>query len=389
MYLEKDEERMLNGEMGEAKAKAMEIIVKLGDFYGAERTIKIENAHISGISYKNIGDPGIDFLKKFSMEKVMVKTTINPIGFDMDFPEFFSGNREFITKQLEIVRIFDGMGVSPSLTCTPYYLSEIKKNEHLAWAESSAIVYANSIIGAMTNRESGISSLASAITGRAALYGLHTQEGRKATHTVKLDFKPEFFDYSLIGLFLGINIGKGIPYISGLELLPDALKSMGAAMNSTGSIPMFHAEGITPEWKASGPGDEIISIGKKDLQEMREKFSVDDEPDAVMIGCPHLSEGEIVAISDYMKKRRVKKEKSLLLFTSRQVKVRRAEFVSYIESKGARVFSDTCMVVSPLTSGYRTVGLSSGKAAYYVGKEKIGVFFSDIRTLLEMVTYED
>ncbi|MEM3540357.1 MAG: aconitase X, partial [Thermoplasmata archaeon] len=90
MFLTKEEEKMLNGEMGEAKRKAMEIIVKLGDFFGAENTIDVENVHISGISYKNLGDPGLDFLKKFKNEKVKVKTTLNPIGFDLDFPDFFT-----------------------------------------------------------------------------------------------------------------------------------------------------------------------------------------------------------------------------------------------------------------------------------------------------------
>ncbi|MEM3220405.1 MAG: aconitase X, partial [Thermoplasmata archaeon] len=161
MFLTKEEEKMLNGEMGEAKRKAMEIIVKLGDFFGAENTIDVENVHISGISYKNLGDPGLDFLKKFKNEKVKVKTTLNPIGFDLDFPDFFTNDSNFIKKQIEIINIFHSMGANNTLTCTPYYIENIWEKEHLAWAESSAIVYANSIIGARTNRESGISALAS------------------------------------------------------------------------------------------------------------------------------------------------------------------------------------------------------------------------------------
>ena len=388
MFLTKEEEKMLNGEMGEAKRKAMEIIVKLGDFFGAENTIDVENVHISGISYKNLGDPGLDFLKKFKNEKVKLNTTLNPIGFDLDFPDFFTNDSNFIKKQIEIINIFHSMGANNTLTCTPYYIENIWEKEHLAWAESSAIVYANSIIGARTNRESGISALASSITGKSANYGLHLDEGRKSTHTIFVDFSPSFFDYSLIGFLIGKTIKNGIPYIIGLKNDLDALKSLGASMNSTGSIPMFHAENITPEWKYAGKGDEKIRIDKKDIDDIRMKISVDIEPDAVLIGCPHLSEGEISAIAAYLKKRFVKKNKNLLLFTSKFVKEKMQDEIKIIEKSGAKVFSDTCMVVSPISHSFNTIGLSSGKATYYLGKEKLKIFYSDIQTLLEMITYE-
>jgi hypothetical protein len=388
MYLDNEEERILNGEEGEAKKIAMEIILRLGDFYGAEKTVKINNAHISGISYKNIGDAGIDFLEKFVNEKVAVKTTINPIGFDLDFPEFFTDDDDFLKKQMKIVDIFHRIGVIPSLTCTPYYIVDIKSGEHISWAESSAIVYANSIIGARTNRESGISALASAIIGRSAYYGLHTDEGRKATHKVILDFSPEFFDYAVLGLFIGLNIRNGIPYIVGLKNDLDALKSLGASMNSTGSIPMFHAEGITPEWKIADNAEEIIHVDKDDLRATKEKFSVDIEPESVMIGCPHLSEGELYAIEAYLRNRKLREGKNLFLFTSRHLKNKLMNVVSKIEKSGAKVFSDTCMVVSPISNRYKILGLSSGKATYYIGREKIKVFFSDMETVLGMVTYE-
>ncbi len=389
MFLTKLEEKMLNGEMGEAKEKAMQIIIKIGEFFGAEKTIEIKNVHISGISYKNIGDPGIDFLKKFMDEKVVIETTLNPIGFDLEYPHLFTEDKNFVEKQLQIIKIFQGMGAKQSLTCTPYYIENIGMGDHIAWAESSAIVYANSIIGARTNRESGISALASSITGRSAFYGLHTDEGRKSDFLVKLDFKPEFFDYSLIGLFIGLTIKNGIPYFVGLENDLDALKSLGASMNSTGSIPMFHAEGITPEWKNAGNGNEKIIIGKEDIKNLREKISVNIDPEAVLIGCPHLSEREISAIASFLKNRTVKKGKKLILFTSRFLKEKMKDEVRIIEKSGAKVFSDTCMVVSPLTLSLGTIGLSSGKATYYLGKEKIKIFYTDTKLMLEMVTNEN
>ncbi len=385
MYLTNEEEKMLNGEYGEALSTAMNLIVKLGEFYNAEKTVEISSSQISGISYKNIGDFGIDFLKKFENARVKVQTFINPIGFDLDSPEYFTDDEKFILKQKEIIDIYKKIGVKPTLTCTPYYIYKPSMGEHLAWAESSAIVYANSILGARTNRESGISALASALTGRVAYYGMHTDEGRKPTIKIKFDFRPEFSDYSTIGLYIGKTIENGIPYFTDIENDPDYLKILGASMNATGSIPMFHAENITPEWKIYNKEKiEKMVIEKKEIENFSENINCKKEPDVVFVGCPHLSDMEINEIAKLLKNRRVKKGKELMLFTSRTVKNNNIDTVREIEKSGAKVFSDTCMVVSPIYKNFAVIGLNSGKATFYLGKEKKTVLM-DLKNLLEMV----
>ncbi|MGC8662923.1 MAG: aconitase X catalytic domain-containing protein [Thermoplasmata archaeon] len=389
MLLTKEEERMLNGEYGYGNELAMEIILKLGEYYKAKNTISIKNAQISGISYKNLGEYGIDLLKKFKDTKVKVPSFLNPIGFDLDDPLFFTSDRNFIEGQTEILNLFRSIGANLSLTCTPYYLIEPKIKEHIAWAESSAIVYANSVLGARTNRESGVSALAAAITGRAANYGLHLDNGRKATIKIEFDFKLNFFDYAMVGLYLGSKIKNGIPYFKGLDNKNDALKSLGAALNSSGSIPMFHAEGITPEYRAADPDNvDVITLSKAELEEFRRSINSDLDPDVVMIGCPHLSGEEIKNIAIFLRNRKIKTGKDLILFTSRKVKNEFIDLVNEIMKSGAKVFTDTCMVVSPIQEKFAVVGLNSGKAAYYVGKEK-KIFFSDMRSLMEMVTDEN
>lgn len=389
MEITKEEERMLDGEFGEGTKIAMDLILKLGEYYGAKNTVKIGSVQISGISYKNLGEYGIDLLERFRGSGVKVPSYLNPIGFDLDEPEFFTNDSSFIKGQLKILDIFKSIGAHLSLTCTPYYILKPKMGEHIAWAESSAIVYANSVLGARTNRESGISALAAALTGRAANYGLHQNEGRRATIIVDFDFNLNFFDHAIAGLFLGSKIGKGIPYFKGISNNMDALKALGAALNSSGSIPMFHAENVTPEFKNAIPVDvEKITISRKDLENFRLSLSADMDPDVVMIGCPHLSTEELKNIALFLKKRKVRQGKGLILFTSRKVKEEAINYIIGIEKSGARVFTDTCMVVSPLQEKYSVVGLNSGKATYYVGRER-KVFFIDMVTLMELVTDEN
>ncbi len=179
MYLTKEEERILNGENGWANQTCMRILVRLGELFDAEKLIPINSAHVSGISYKTLGDAPIEFLKALADAdaKVKVKTTLNPQSLD---PEYLIKKlpNDLQQKQLDILRQFDRMGLTESLTCTPYYLGKLKRGSHMAWAESSAVVYANSVLGSWTNREGGPSALAAAIIGKTPDYGIHKPENR-------------------------------------------------------------------------------------------------------------------------------------------------------------------------------------------------------------------
>ncbi|MEM2638845.1 MAG: aconitase X, partial [Candidatus Bathyarchaeia archaeon] len=244
MYLSKEEERIYDGELGWAYEVSMKILVKLGDLYGARRLIPVESAHISGVSYKTIGDAPIEFLEALveSNGRARVKATTNPSGIDYEEPTFRLLPKHIIEKQKRIIEIYESLGIESSLTCTPYYIEPVQSGDHLSWAESSAVIYANSLLKAWTNREGGPSALASALIGKTPDYGLHQPENRRISAIVKVeaDLLSET-DYGLLGMHLGKVLGDKIPLIQGKIIGEELfLKQMGAAMATSGMVPMFY-----------------------------------------------------------------------------------------------------------------------------------------------------
>ncbi len=399
MYLSNEQERMLSGEEGEAVRKAMELIVALGKIYEAERLIPVSSVQVSGVSYKTIGDAGLEFIEDYAEmmkkegKKVRVKTTMNPAGMDIEKWQVMGVDREFAEKQMRIYKAYVSMGIEPSLTCTPYYFVNVPKfGEHLAWAESSAVSYANSVIGARTNREGGPSALASAITGLTAEYGLHLEENRKADVVVEVDFNPDSYLYAALGNHLGSllsKMGKKVPYFRGIKPSEDDMKALGAAMAATGSIALYHVEGTTPEWKNAIDDDlEVIKVDELEIREHIKGMDRDCEPELIAIGCPHASERELRRIAEMVKGRRKREDKELWVSVSRAVAERNKDAVRVIEDFGGLVLRDTCMVVSPIEKRFRSTGVNSGKAAYYLPKESFCrqcVRFRPLEDLVRMV----
>ena len=385
MYLTREEEKMLNGEYGYPHQKMMEILVKIGEIYKAERMIPVKSAQVSGVSYNTIGDAGLHFLRSLKGAKVRVPTTLNPIAFDKEHLSDLRVSDELFKKQMEIVNAYVDMGIKPTLTCTPYYFDNVPKfGEHIAWAESSAVIYANSIIGARTNREGAVTALASAITGRTPEYGMHIDENRKATHLIEFGFDVSEEDFPLIGLYIGENV-EGVPYLR-LVGDEDNFKLMGASMAASGSISMYHVENFTPEFRHALSDDvERIFVEKSELEKYRgEEMNLD----LVALGCPHLSEGEIRKIATYLKGKKKKSDVELWLFVSRSVVERMSDEIRIIENFGGKVMCDTCVVVSNTGKIYHKIGTNSGKAAYYLRKKKFGgakVIVRDLYTLLRSV----
>ncbi len=389
MYLTKEEEKMLEGEYGEATRKAMKLLVKLGDIYGAEKMVEVSSAQASGVSYKSIGDPGLEFLEGFAQEgaRVIVPTFLNPAGMDLENWKKFDFPEEFAEKQARIINAFKRMRVTISATCTPYYASALPRmNEHLAWAESSAVSFANSVIGALTNREGGPSALAAAITGRTPEYGLHLEENRKPTIVVEVE--AEEFEFGLLGNLVGKMVKNKIPYFKGIKkATTDDLKYLGAAMAASGAVALYYVEGITP--KASEQettGLEKTTITTEDLEKRKEELTTADEkPDLIAFGCPHLSIAEVKWISDFLKNRKMKTK--LWLFTSTAAKAiaDRMGYTENIERAGGSIITDTCMVVAPIEQmGFGTVAVNSGKAAHYLpGFCKQKVIIDSMENLLE------
>lgn len=363
-----DEERKRLLESDETM-ECMKILDALAKIYDAKGFVKISSAHISGVSYDNIGDEGLEWLRSIK-GRVRVKTTLNPAGMDLEKWVEMGISEEFYRKQMEIIDAFKKLGVETTLTCTPYYVYTPRFGEHIAWAESSAIVYANSILGARTNRESGISALASAITGVTPYYGLHIKENRAPTVIVKAKG-----DLSALGYKAGLELPNEIPYfVFEREVSIDELKLLSASIAATGNIAMFHAEKITPEWREFERPREVVEIDGK--------IEKSCHADLIAIGCPHCSMEELEMILKLLNGRKVKKE--FWIFTSRKVAEKAKLIVESLEKLGAKVFMDTCMVVSPATEKFRCVMVNSGKALEYLPKKrKVEVAFGDVRSCVE------
>ncbi len=371
MYLTSEEERMLNSD-NETVAKCMEIIVVLGRVFKAERLVEIRSSHVSGVSYKNIGDEGLEWLESLKA-KVKVGTTVNPAGMDVRRWREMGIEDEFYEKQMRVLKALEKIGAEITLTCTPYYIHKPKFGEHLAWAESSAVVYVNSIVGARTNMESGIGAIASAITGRTPYYGLHIKENRAPTVVLKVSGNPAYAGYEA-----GKIISGEIPYvIFDRSVSIDELKLFGAAMAASGKVTMFHSPGITPEWRDFEVPEERVEIDGRGERGC--------EPDLIALGCPHLSESELRKVLELLKGRKVKRE--LWLFTSRWVAEKIPEVVKAIENLGAKVFCDTCMVVSPASEKYGCVMVNSGKALEYLPKLRgVEVAFGSLKECIDTAT---
>ncbi|HKW43586.1 MAG TPA: aconitase X, partial [Thermoplasmata archaeon] len=216
MRLTRAQNRMLDaGTL--AQKKSMRILRAIGELTDAERLVRITSAHVSGASFKLIGDPGLEFLEDFARDaRVAVPTTVNPLGTDLSQWRELEIPAEFAAKQERVARAYETMGVQPTYSCTPYLLGiRPRLGDHIAWSESNAGCFANSVLGARTNRESGPSALAAAIVGATPDSGLHLDYGRQPTVLVNLRTKPHDLDYSLIGLVAGEQVADGLPYFRG------------------------------------------------------------------------------------------------------------------------------------------------------------------------------
>ncbi|MFA5348727.1 MAG: aconitase X catalytic domain-containing protein, partial [Methanoregula sp.] len=333
--------------------------------FGAERLVRIKSAQVSGASYKTIGEYGLAWLSSLDARAV-VPAVLNPIGMPRGRWKEMGIDDEFAAKQQAVIAAYERLGVNLECTCTPYYLHKTSFGDHLAWSESSAVSYANSVIGARTNREGGPSALAAALIGKTPCYGLHLEKNRKP-HVI-LEVKPGETDWSIahygaLGYHAGKLVGNKIPYFRGITPDPDQLKALGAAMAATGAVALYHVDNVTPEAKKAGynlAGLEVISVEPAEI----EQFFTGIPVDAVAVGCPHCSSGELIGIAGLLKGKTV--TKPLYVFAAQGVIDKNLKTVRSIERSGARVFADTCMVVSPVMERYPAIMVNSGKALAYV-----------------------
>jgi predicted aconitase len=389
MILTTEEETMLAGGQGKAVQKAMQILVALGKIYDASRMVPVSSVQIAGVSYDNLGEAGLEWLSEMAENggKTRVLATLNPAGMDRENWQALGIPVDFAEKQQRVLDAFTSMGVITTCTCTPYLVGNLPRfGESIAWAESSAVCFANSVIGARTNREGGPSALAAALTGRTADYGLHRQEHRQPGITVDVAARLEdTADFATLGKAMSEKIAtassnglKAIPYIRGVDSAGvEQLKAFCASAATYAGLAMFHMQGITPESHISPPMDSV-TLSQDDLEAAKASLNdaLSSEVDFVSLGCPHLSIREIARVADLLKGKKVTKE--FWITTARPTK-QIADTMGYtavIEASGAIFAVDTCCVVAPIRGRFRAMATDSAKACYYASaKNKFKTMF--------------
>jgi len=304
MYLTKEEERILQGNEGEVKARALKVIVKVGEIFGAEKLISISHAHVSGISYFNIKEYGVRFLEDLASSgaKFSVFTTANPYA---ACHLSYNGRRfskDVINYQEQIIKALISMGAR-AFTCAPYHVRRPKVGEHLAWAESNAVLYANSVLGAKTNREGGPLALLEAILGKTPYCGMHLEEERYPSILIEVPKPKLISEAATIGYLVGKISPSEIPYVEGLSNAPEEwLKAFLAGVGTSSSTPMVFLAGVTPD-NGRVKKDNIqerVRLSEEDVRSFIKEHSSHQEATGnrlYIIGCPHISKKEIREIA--------------------------------------------------------------------------------------------
>ncbi len=393
MFLTKKEEQMCDGEFGETIRKSMDILVALGDIYGASKLVDITSAQVSGVSYKTIGDAGLEYLEDLARDgsgKATINASLNPPGTDLDNWKELGFPEEFAIKQNQIVDAYANLGIYKTCTCTPYLVGNVPRfRDHVSWSESSAVAFVNSVIGARTNREGGPAALAAAIVGKTPLYGFHLEQNRKANLIVNVDCEIKGADVGAVGYIIGKFVGGGVPYFN-LKNTPNNndLKTLGAALASSGSVALYHVDGVTPEHKIAGKEDveDIMFVSRDQIDETRQKLSTTDkEPDLICLGCPHASLDEIKQVADIVQGKTIKNKLWICTSVSVKATADRMGYTKIIEQAGGNIVCDTCMVVAPIEEmGFEVIGVNSAKAANYVpSMGGLDVVYNDVENLIQ------
>ena len=363
---------MRDGEEGYAVRKSMEILVALGDIFGAESLIKVGSVQVAGVSYHNLGDAGLEFLNELAKDgKVRVLTTLNPAGMDLENWKQLGISEDFAAKQNQVIDAFERMGILISCTCTPYLIGNLPRyGEHIAWSESSAVTFANSVIGAKTNREGGPSALAAAFVGKTPCYGLHLDENRLPDVHVQVNANlKKLSDWGALGYAIGKKAENKISYITGIkEADLDELKSFCASVVTYGAKPLFYMKGITPAAETVQAPKDTITIEQGDLKNAYDNINDQvSDIDFVCVGCPHCSIKEIAEIAKLLEGKKVTEKTELWVATSRTAKqlADKRGYTAVIEAAGGKFACDTCMAVAPLKGRFKALATTSAKGCFY------------------------
>ena len=397
VQLEDRDRELLSGAEGEADRMAMEVVVAMAEAVGAERLVDITSGHVDGCLYH--GPVSLDFAERLvaGEAKVSVPTTLNVGSLDLLHPDLYRGDPARGEAARRLMDLYVEMGCRPTWTCAPYQIdARPALGEHVAWAESNAIVFANSVLGARTDRYGDFIDICAAITGRAPYAGLHVAENRRGEIVFRLTGLEHLLDedalYPVLGHLVGLEAGTLVPVIEGLppDVDEDRLKALGAAAASSGSVGLFHAVGVTPEAPtldaALQGADPVRTIDVTSGLVARARDSLTTATDgrlaAVSVGTPHFSLSEFGRLVQLLDGARVADGVEFYVSTGRSV-LAEAESRGLAEAcgrAGITMVADTCTYVTPIlrTEG-GVVMTNSGKWAYYApGNLSVRVVFGSL-----------
>jgi predicted aconitase len=385
LYLTDHEKKMRDGHLGEAVSLAMNILVDLGQAIGAPEMIEIKHVHTDSGFY--LGDAGLEFVEYLAAlgGSVAVPTSMNNTSFDIERCLSYGVSAELAEKIKRLEKAHLAMGVNPSWTCAPYQDGILPgSGVSVAWSESNAIVFANSVLGARTNRTGDLVDICCALTGRAPKTGLYLDENRMATIHVQVeDFPAEAFAdarfYPLLGYCIGKQCGNQVVAISGIPkyVNMDDLKGLGAATASSGATALYHIVGVTPEaptLEACLKKENTIQrlTVTPDMLRTTEKLlctAEDEQLDWVGFGCPHFSHTEFNQLAEWVDGKKVQATIAVSVFTSRKIFhwAESTGILSKLRAAGIEVYVDGCLLLYPQAlkpSG--TMMTNSAKAANYI-----------------------
>ena len=401
MHLDSGQEKLLRGEGGEAKQFAMEIVTKVGDAAGADSLVPIKSAHVLA-HFSSLHEAGIDVLERFadSGGKFAVPTSVDPASIDLQNWRSFGVPEEYARQQFRLCDAYAKLGGMRCWTCVQYQVCNFpKQGETVAWAESSAVVFANSVLGCRSNRITSGMDLSCAVLGLTPRFGMLNDENRMAAVAYRIGCGGlSDLDFRSVGFFVGRTAGARVPALLGLpsNMGSDQVKHLGAAAAAAGTVAMIHYPGITPgsdtlSRATGGEKVEAIEISRSDLREVEADLNQTTEPpDLVAFGVPHLSAGELGELARQLEGRKLKRGVKMYAYTSAQAfeMAERTGIASAIEAAGARISHSTDAEISPLKQlGFNVVMTNSAKLAEIVSSEgEIKIRYAPQKAIIEEVT---
>ncbi|MGH2724406.1 MAG: aconitase X [Actinomycetota bacterium] len=396
LNLTERDEALLSGNAGDGAGLAMRIVVRMAEVMAADRLLDIDAAHIDGCLYH--GPAGLEFAERLveGDARVSVPTTLNVGSLDLLHPDRYRGDPQTAAMARRLMDAYVAMGCRPTWTCAPYQLPQARPpaGRHVAWAESNAIVFANSVLGARTDRYGDFIDICAAITGRVPEAGLHLDHNRRGQVLFRLEGVPdrlleEDVLYPVLGHLVGLEAGNLVPVLDGLPrgVSEDRLKALGAAAASSGAVGLLHVVGVTPE----APGLEalggreplrVVGVTSGHLARARDALTTatGDAVGAVSVGTPHFSVSEFELLTPLLGE--TPPAIPFYVNTSRHVlrEVEARGWLPVYERPEVRLVTDTCtyvtQIMEPPTGAAMT---NSAKWAYYApGNLGIEVIFGSL-----------